>query len=161
MQIKQKDKLLIFFTIFSWLSWLIVFNAFFWDKNHSWWGPIIFFIINLSFWCLTIFLERKISKAMLMIIFYNLPAFFLFKNSYILLFGALVFGLLFYWLGILNIFEEKRERIKIRVYRSFKAGFRYLLLGFSVIISIGVFSLLENFCSEKQQLAVKLCLFVI
>lgn len=144
MQIKKQDRLLIFFTISSWLSWLSVFNALFWDKNHSWWLPALLFVINLSFWCLTIFLEKRIRRALFLIAIFNLPIIFFFKNAYFLLFWALIFSIFFYWLGIINIFEEKRERTKIRIYKSFKIGFRYIILGFSIIISLGVFSLLQN-----------------
>ena len=144
MQIKRVDKLLISFTIFSWLSWLSVFNAFFWDENHSWWWPVVIFVLNLSFWCLTIFLEKKIRRALVAIMIFNLPVVFFFKDGYFLLFFALILGAFFYWLAVTDIFEEKKERTKIRIYRSFKIGFRYLVLGFSIIISMGVFSLLEN-----------------
>ena len=144
MKIKKIEKLAVGVVFFSWLAWWPVYYAFWGDGKNSWFPAIILFILNFSIWCLFVILEKNVNKNLIVLTLASIPIFWMFKDNFGLMILGLVFFNLFFLLGIKAIREEFEGRVEVKIFRSLRFGFKFLIIGFSIVFSLGVFSLLKN-----------------
>jgi len=144
MKIKKIEKLAVGVVVFSWLAWWPVYSAFWSDGGSPWFSAIILFLLNFSIWCLFIILEKNVNKNLIVLTLANIPILWMFRDNFGLMILGFVFFELSFLLGVKIIREEFEEKVKVKIFRSLRFGLKFLIIGFSIIFSLGIFSLLKN-----------------
>ena len=134
--------------LFALFSWLSVRNAITVATSSTWAVPMTLFSVYIILACLSMILFREVLLLELVLIGSLVLSLF-FAFSWFQL-GVILLGAYFLFLSSRKIRQDMDLNVKINVWKSLQTGKSYLLIAFSLMITIQYFVVMSSFDGEKK-----------
>ena len=134
--------------VIAFFSWLSIKNAVVIPDSSTWLVPGILFSIYFILVCLNSLLFRNVLLLELVLVS-SLIFSLLFAFSWLQV-GAIFLGAYFIFLASRKMRNDMDLNIKINIWKSLQTGRSYLLIAFSLMITMQYFVVINNFGGEKK-----------